>query len=67
VESVERRYDLEGVARWDVVEGSKVTAEKVEAAPEIVTETPADEVVEEPKKPARRTRAKKAAEPEVED
>lgn len=62
VESVERRHDLEGVARWAAVEGPKVEA----VEPAVEAEASAVEV-EEPKKPARRTRAKKTTEPEVED
>jgi len=70
VESVERRHDLEGVARWAVVEGVEVPVAKGEhvLTPESVREAETPDVeVEEPKKPVRRTRAKKTVDTEVED
>ncbi|MCD2099539.1 hypothetical protein QNA24_30285 [Rhodococcus qingshengii] len=68
VKSDERRFDLEGWACWERVEAGVKPAETVtESVVEVEAEAPAVEV-EEPKKPARRTRAKKpAADTEVED
>lgn len=68
VKSDERRPDLEAWAYWRREDAGVKPAEIVtEPAAEVAPETPAVEV-EEPKKPARRTRAKKpAADTEVED
>lgn len=53
VEAVDRRFDLEALARWEPVEAVKVEAPKADAD---VVEKPADEPVETPKPRTRRTR-----------